>query len=506
MAILYTENISKSFPGVKVLQDINFDLEEGEVHALLGENGAGKSTLVKILTGIYQPDGGKFYLNGKELKLLNPREAFAHGISVIHQELNLQPELDVATNIFLSDLPVHAKKDGHALSFVNRKKMYEEAEKLLKIVDLHVSPKTKIKNLSISKCQQVEIAKAISRNARIIFMDEPTSSLTPNEQEKLFEIIRDLKSRGIAIVYISHKLDEIKKICDRVSIMRDGIMVSTNRVEDVTMDDMVRGMVGRDITNRFPKTESTPGEIMLEVKNLNEPGVLKDISFHVRAGEILGLSGLVGAGRTELARALFGADKISSGEIYINGKQVRINNVRDAINNGFALLTEDRKVQGLLLDMSVDYNTSIASLNCERTRRKFFRGPFTNRKKIQQNTEKFVELINVKTPSIRQKVKNLSGGNQQKVILGKWLSTDAKIIIFDEPTRGIDVGAKVEIYLLMEQLTKEGNAIIMISSELPEVMGISDRILVMHEGQIAAEVNAKDATEELLVKYASMGA
>lgn len=506
MAILYTENISKSFPGVKVLQDINFDLEEGEVHALLGENGAGKSTLVKILTGIHQPDGGKVFLHGKELKLLNPREAFAHGISVIHQELNLQPELDVATNIFLSDLPVHSKKDGHALSFVNRKKMYEEAEKLLKIVDLRVSPKTKIKNLSISKCQQVEIAKAISRNAQIIFMDEPTSSLTPNEQEKLFKIIQDLKSRGIAIVYISHKLDEIKKICDRVSIMRDGIMVSTNRVEDVTMDDMVRGMVGRDITNRFPKTESTPGEIMLEVKNLNEPGVLKDISFHVRAGEILGLSGLVGAGRTELARALFGADKISSGEIFINGKQVKINNVRDAINNGFALLTEDRKVQGLLLDMSVDYNTSIASLNCERTRRKFFRGPFTNRKKIQQNTEKFVELINIKTPSIRQKVKNLSGGNQQKVILGKWLSTDAKIIIFDEPTRGIDVGAKVEIYLLMEQLTKEGNAIIMISSELPEVMGISDRILVMHEGQIAAEVNAKDATEELLVKYASMGA
>lgn len=505
MSILYTENLSKSFPGVKVLQNINFDLKEGEVHALLGENGAGKSTLVKILTGIYQPDGGKFYLHGKELHLHNPSEAFLHGISVIHQELNLLPELDVATNIFLNDLPVRSGK-GNPLSFVNRQQMYKDAEKYLKIVDLDVSPRTKIKELSISKCQLVEIAKAISRDARIIFMDEPTSSLTPTEQEKLFEIIRDLKGRGISIVYISHKLDEIKKICDRVSIMRDGVMVSTNRVEDITLDDMVRGMVGRDITNRFPKGESNPGDIMLEVKNLNEPGVLKDINFYVRSGEILGLSGLVGAGRTELARALFGADKISSGEIYINGKKTVIRNVRDAINNGFALLTEDRKAQGLLLDMSVDYNVSISSLNCTRTKGKFFHGPFTNRKKIQENTKKYVEMINIKTPHIQQKVKNLSGGNQQKVILGKWLSTDAKIIIFDEPTRGIDVGAKVEIYSLMERLTKEGNAIIMISSELPEVMGISDRILVMHEGAIVAEVNAKEATEELLVKYASMGA
>lgn len=505
MPILSTQGLSKSFPGVKVLQDINFELEAGEVHALLGENGAGKSTLVKILTGVYHPDGGKIFLDGEEIRFSNINDARKKGISVIHQELNLIPELDVATNIFLGDLPTR-NNGRHELSLVNRKEMYRQAEECLKVVNLDVSPRIKTKNLSVSKSQLVEIAKVVSRESRIVFMDEPTSSLTPAEQARLFEIIRDLKKRGIAIVYISHKLEEIGEICDRVSILRDGIMTRTSKVSEITIDEMVECMVGRDISNRYPKVASEQGDVMLEVRDLNETGVLKDINLTVRSGEILGLSGLVGAGRTELARAIFGADKISRGEIYIEGRRVKIRNPQDAIENGMALLTEDRKTQGLLMNMTVNDNISIASLNCRRKKKDFYAGPYIKNKAVRENTMRFVDRINIKTPSIRQMVKNLSGGNQQKVILGKWLSTDAKIFIFDEPTRGIDVGAKVEIYTLMEQLTANGAAIIMISSELPEVIAISDRILVMHEGEIVAEVDAKDATEELLVKYASMGA
>lgn len=505
MPILSTQGLIKSFPGVKVLQNINFELEAGEVHALLGENGAGKSTLVKILTGVYQPDGGKIFLDGEEIHFSSTNEAYEKGIAVIHQELNLIPELDAATNIFLGNLPVRGEK-RHALSLVDKREMYTRAEECLRAVNLDVSPRVKAKDLSVSKCQLVEIAKVVSRESRIVFMDEPTSSLTPSEQERLFAIIRDLKSRGIAIVYISHKLEEIGEICDRVSIMRDGVMTRTARLSEITIDEMVEGMVGRDISERYPKAASQPGGVMLEVRNLNEPGVLKDISFTVRSGEILGLSGLMGAGRTEMARAIFGADKVSGGEIYIEGRKVKIRSTRDAIENGLALLTEDRKTQGLFLGMSVNDNIAVASLNCRRKKKEFYSGPCIRKKAVRENSEKFIDRINIKTPSVRQMVKNLSGGNQQKVILGKWLSTDAKIFIFDEPTRGIDVGAKVEIYALMEQLTANGAAIIMISSELPEIMAISDRILVMHEGEIVAEVDAKDATEELLVKYASMGA
>ena len=505
MPILYTERLSKSFPGVNVLQDINFEINEGEVHALLGENGAGKSTLIKILTGVHQPDSGKIYLDGKEIQFRDPQDAFDHGITVIHQELNLLPDLDVATNIFVGNMP-KVKFFGIPTPFVNKRQVEREAKKYLDAVDLAVAPNANIRDLSISKSQLVEIAKAISREARIIFMDEPTSSLTPTEQDCLFNIIREMRSRGIAIVYISHKLDEIKQICDRISILRDGVMIRTELVSDISIDEMIEGMVGRDLSDRFPKSPTQPGAVRLEIKNLNEGDTLKDISFCVRAGEVVGLSGLVGAGRTELARAIFGADRITGGEILIDGKPVQIRSVQDAIDNGIAFLTEDRKNQGLLLGMTIDYNLSISSLNCRRMRKRFFCGPFIRKKEVAKNTQEFVKRTNIKTPSIQQLVKNLSGGNQQKVILAKWLSTDANIFIFDEPTRGIDVGAKAEIYSLMDQLFKNGAAIIMISAELPEVIAISDRILVMHEGKIVKEVAAHEATEELLVKYASMGA
>ena len=498
MYVLEAKGIMKTFPGVKALQDVDFALEPQEIHALMGENGAGKSTLVKVLTGVYQADGGTITIGDKVLQRIETtKQAFDLGISVIHQELNLLPHLDVATNIYIGRLP------KTALGLVDWKKVHADADEVLRQVAADFDSHDIVRDLSVSQ-QLVEIAKSVSRKAKILFFDEPTSSLTPAEVQNLFRIMRNLKEQGITMVYISHKLDEIEEIADRITVMRDGRKVMTKNMKDVSMDEIISAMVGGMITNRYPKNYVEIGGPIFEVKDLNRKGVLHDINFTLRSGEILGITGLMGAGRTELARAIFGADPIDSGEIFVEGKKVKIRNVSDAINAGIGLLTEDRKTQGLLLNLSVNDNTAIAALNSKKASKKLTVRGVLHKKKIRENTELYCKKLQVKTPSIQQKVVNLSGGNQQKVIIGKWLSTDSKILIFDEPTRGIDVGTKAEIYKIMEELAASGVGIIMISTELPETLGISDRVLVMRKGRIVAELDPKKTSEEEIVSYSAM--
>lgn len=499
MYVLEARGIVKTFPGVKALQNVDFALEEGEIHALMGENGAGKSTLIKVLTGVYQADGGTIIVNGQSFKTIeSAKMAFDLGISVIHQELNLLPHLDVATNIYVGRLPV--KKSG----LVDWKKVHDDADKVLRQVAADFDSHDIVRDLSVSQQQLVEIAKSVSRNAKILFFDEPTSSLTPAEVQNLFRIMRNLKSQGISMVYISHKLDEIEQISDRITVMRDGKKVLTSSMKDISMDEVIAAMVGGMLTNRYPKTYNEIGGVIMEVKGLTRHGVLHDINFSLHSGEILGITGLMGAGRTELARAIFGADPIDSGEIFIEGRKVQIRSVSDAINAGIGLLTENRKDQGLLLTLSVNDNTAIAALNNRKTAKEFTSFGLLQKKKINENTQKYIDLMQIKTPSLEQKVVNLSGGNQQKVIIGKWLTTKSKVLIFDEPTRGIDVGTKAEIYKIMEELAAEGAGIIMISTELPETLGISDRVLVMRRGHIVAELDPKATTEEEVVNYSAM--
>ena len=499
MYVLEAKGIMKTFPGVKALQDVDFALEPQEIHALMGENGAGKSTLVKVLTGVYQADGGTITIGDKVLQRIETtKQAFDLGISVIHQELNLLPHLDVATNIYIGRLP------KTALGLVDWKKVHADADEVLRQVAADFDSHDIVRDLSVSQQQLVEIAKSVSRKAKILFFDEPTSSLTPAEVQNLFRIMRNLKEQGITMVYISHKLDEIEEIADRITVMRDGRKVMTKNMKDVSMDEIISAMVGGMITNRYPKNYVEFGGPIFEVKDLNRKGVLHDINFTLRSGEILGITGLMGAGRTELARAIFGADPIDSGEIFVEGKKVKIRNVSDAINAGIGLLTEDRKTQGLLLNLSVNDNTAIAALNSKKASKKLTVRGVLHKKKIRENTELYCKKLQVKTPSIQQKVVNLSGGNQQKVIIGKWLSTDSKILIFDEPTRGIDVGTKAEIYKIMEELAASGVGIIMISTELPETLGISDRVLVMRKGRIVAELDPKKTSEEEIVSYSAM--
>ena len=499
MYVLEAKGIMKTFPGVKALQDVDFALEPQEIHALMGENGAGKSTLVKVLTGVYQADGGTITLGDTVLQRIETtKQAFDLGISVIHQELNLLPHLDVATNIYIGRLP------KNALGLVDWKKVHADADEVLRQVAADFDSHDIVRDLSVSQQQLVEIAKSVSRKAKILFFDEPTSSLTPAEVQNLFRIMRNLKEQGITMVYISHKLDEIEEIADRITVMRDGRKVMTKNMKDVSMDEIISAMVGGMITNRYPKNYVEIGGPIFEVKDLNRKGVLHDINFTLRSGEILGITGLMGAGRTELARAIFGADPIDSGEIFVEGKKVKIRNVSDAINAGIGLLTEDRKTQGLLLNLSVNDNTAIAALNSKKASKKLTARGMLHKKKIRENTELYCKKLQVKTPSIQQKVVNLSGGNQQKVIIGKWLSTDSKILIFDEPTRGIDVGTKAEIYKIMEELAASGVGIIMISTELPETLGISDRVLVMRKGRIVAELDPKKTSEEEIVSYSAM--
>lgn len=500
MYVLEAKGIMKTFPGVKALQDVDFALEPQEIHALMGENGAGKSTLVKVLTGVYQADGGTITLGDKVLQRIETtKQAFDLGISVIHQELNLLPHLDVATNIYIGRLP------KNALGLVDWKKVHADADEVLRQVAADFDSHDIVRDLSVSQQQLVEIAKSVSRKAKILFFDEPTSSLTPAEVQNLFRIMRNLKEQGITMVYISHKLDEIEEIADRITVMRDGRKVMTKNMKDVSMDEIISAMVGGMITNRYPKNYVEIGGPIFEVKDLNRKGVLHDINFTLRSGEILGITGLMGAGRTELARAIFGADPIDSGEIFVEGKKVKIRNVSDAINAGIGLLTEDRKTQGLLLNLSVNDNTAIAALNSKKASKKLTARGMLHKKKIRENTELYCKKLQVKTPSIQQKVVNLSGGNQQKVIIGKWLSTDSKILIFDEPTRGIDVGTKVEIQKLVLQLAAEGKSVTFISSEIDEMLRVCSRLVVMRDRQVVGELRGSDLNQSSIMKTIAGG-
>ncbi|MDO5540058.1 MAG: sugar ABC transporter ATP-binding protein [Eubacteriales bacterium] len=488
---LCMRNISKSFPGVKALTKVNLEVRCGEVHALLGENGAGKSTLLKILSGAYSKDEGEIVVNGKKIDQMTPQLAEELGISVIYQEFNNLPHLSIAENIFLGRQPV--KKNG----LIDWKKCYEDSRKLLNKVGLDIDPRTAVSGLKVAQQQMVEIAKALSQNAKIIVMDEPTAPLTQIEIDNLFQVVRELKANNVAVIYVSHRLIEIKEICDRITFLRDGCYVGNAQVKDIEISDMIRMMVGRELTDMYPRSRAVTGSPVLEVKNLSTADKLDNINLVLHKGEILGLAGLVGAGRTELARAIFGADSIYSGKIRIEGKEIHIKNTRDAISKKIGLVPEDRKRQGLVLIMNLIKNTTLASLN------KFSKLGKLNLRTEIRDTENYVERLRIVTPDVWTIVNNLSGGNQQKVVLSKWLSADCRVLIIDEPTRGIDVGAKVEIYELMNELVEKGMGILMISSELQELIGVCDRILVMHEGKISGELKRPEFSEEKIMAYAT---
>nr|WP_276538711.1 sugar ABC transporter ATP-binding protein [Murimonas intestini] len=491
--ILTMKGIDKSFPGVHALKEVNLELRKGEVHALMGENGAGKSTLMKVLTGIYAKDKGTITFEGKEVEFKTPKEAQTAGIVIVHQELNMMNHLTVAQNIFIGRESMNGK-------MINDRKMNEEAAKLFKLLNIDIDPKETMGRLTVGRQQMCEIAKAISTDAKVIVFDEPTAALTDAEITELFKIIEDLRKKNIGIIYISHRMDEIKRITDRVTVMRDGEYVGTVVTKDTTKDDIINMMVGR-VIYEDPKTESNVPKnapVVLKVEHLNAGKMVRDVSFELHKGEILGFSGLMGAGRTETARALFGADKKDSGEIYVNGKKVNIKSPQDAVQAGIGYLSEDRKRYGVVVDKTVAENTTMASLE------NFTNGIFVNNKKEKEITKKYVDALKTKTPSIEQKVKNLSGGNQQKVVIAKWLTRNCDILIFDEPTRGIDVGAKSEIYSLMNDLVKQGKSIIMISSELTEILRMSDRIVVMCEGRKTGEIGIAEATQESIMHAATL--
>ena len=491
--ILSMQGIKKAFNGVPALKNGALDLYEGEVHALMGENGAGKSTLMKILTGIYARDEGRVYYDGKDVVFNGPAESEAAGIAIVHQELNMMKDLTVAQNLFIG----HESMNG---MFIDDKAMEEKAKELFKILNVDIDPSVKVGMLTVGKQQMVEIAKVISKNAKVIVLDEPTAALTDHEIEELFRVIRDLKSKGAAIVYISHRMDEINVISDRITVMRDGEYVGVLDAHTCTKDDIIKMMVGRTVFIE-PKTKSQVPEgakVLLRCEHLNRGKFVQDVSFEVHAGEIIGFSGLMGAGRTETARLIFGADKMDSGKIFIDGKEVAIKSPKDAVAHGIGYLSEDRKRFGLLVDKSVEENTVIASLS------KFISSMnFIDQNKTEEVSKEYVKELKTKTPSVKQIIKKLSGGNQQKVVIAKWLSDDSDILIFDEPTRGIDVGAKSEIYALMETLAKQGKAIIMISSELPEILRMSDRVAVMCEGKLTGILPIEECTQEKIMALAT---
>ena len=490
--ILTMKGIDKSFPGVHALDHVDLEVRKGEVHALMGENGAGKSTLMKVLTGIYKKDSGTITYEGKEVEFHNTREAQDAGVVIVHQELNMLGHLTVAQNIFIG----REFKKGIR---IDDKKMNEEARKLFDRMHIDIDPKETMSNLTVGKQQMCEIAKAISHEAKVIIFDEPSAALTEAEIEELFKIIRDLRDQGLGIIYISHRMDEIKVITDRVTVMRDGAYVGTLITKDCTKDDIINMMVGR-VIYEDPKTKNMtpPGApVVLKVDHLNAGKMVQDVSFELHKGEVLGFSGLMGAGRTETMRALFGADPIDSGDIYVNGEKVTIKSPQDAVKHGIGYLSEDRKRFGIVVQKSVAENTTMADLD------EFSNGPFINKKKEKEIAEKFVKELDTKTPGVDQLVVNLSGGNQQKVVIAKWLTRNCDILIFDEPTRGIDVGAKNEIYKLMNQLAAEGKAIIMVSSEMTEILRMSDRIVVMCEGKKTGELDISEATQENIMNMAT---
>ncbi|UOQ83315.1 sugar ABC transporter ATP-binding protein [Gracilibacillus salinarum] len=489
--ILEMTSITKSFPGVKALSNVQLDLNKGEVLALVGENGAGKSTLMKILTGIYQMDQGSIKYNGTDIAPSHTREAQELGISMIHQELNLMPDLTVAENIFIGREPRDRMR-----FFLRNKDLNQQAAALFEKLNIDLQPKKKIADLTVAKQQMVEIAKALSFESKILIMDEPTAALTDKEIDKLFDIILWLKKEGVGIIYISHRMEELKRIADRITVMRDGEYITTLPIATTEIKKVVSLMVGREVAMEQKKSDpSIYSDTVLEVNNISNT-YLKNVSFHLNKGEILGFAGLVGAGRTEVARAIFGADPFT-GNIRINGKTVSINQPADAVKHGIGYLSEDRKQFGLLLEMSVKDNIVLSSM------KNYAKAAFVQPSPISADAENYVARLKVKTPSVNQPVKLLSGGNQQKVVIAKWLLKDCDILIFDEPTRGIDVGAKQEIYDLLEMLAATGKSIIMISSELPEILRLSDRIIVMNEGSITGELSSKEANQEKIMELAT---
>jgi methyl-galactoside transport system ATP-binding protein len=492
--VLEMSSVTKHFPGVMALDNVDFNIKPGTVHALMGENGAGKSTLMKCLFGIYKMDEGKVFLNGKECHFNSAADAMAAGVSMIHQELSNVPERSVAQNIWLGREPVNS------FHLIDHKKMIQDTQALLTGLNFNFNPAARMSSLSISQQQGCEIAKAVSYNASIVVMDEPTSSLTENEVNHLFEIIRSLRSKGVAIIYISHKMEEIFQIADDVTVMRDGRVIGTFPVKELTGDKLISLMVGRDITHRFPPVESEVGEVILEVKNVSaeNPRSFRNVSFQLRKGEILGIGGLVGAQRTELVEAIFGVRKIADGEILIKGKSFKKIRPQEAIQSGIGLVTEDRRNSGIFPLLNVTVNTAIASLGSYKTKVGFLNHPKINSVAANQNKQ-----LKTKTPSMTTLVQNLSGGNQQKVILSRWLMTLPEILIMDEPTRGIDVGAKYEIYTIMTELVKQGKAIIMVSSEMPELIGMSHRIMVLCAGQMTGILDKKDVTQEAVMRLAT---
>jgi inositol transport system ATP-binding protein len=489
-ALLRMRGIQKEFPGVRALDGVQLEVRKGTVHALMGENGAGKSTLVKCLIGMYAPDAGEIVFRGEPVRLASTHDALSRGISMIHQELSPIPHMTVAENVYLGREPLtwYGLVDGAELA--------RRTEALLGRLGIHVDPGKKMVELSIANVQLVEIAKAISYDSSLIIMDEPTSAITESEVANLHAIIRSLREKGISIIYITHKMDEVFQICDEVTVLRDGRYVDTQPIQALSHDLLIQKMVGRPLTEMFPKETAAIGETVLQVKGFTGRR-FRDVSFEVKRGEIFGVAGLMGAGRTELLEAVFGVTAASSGELFLHGRPAPIRSPADAIGMGFAFLTEDRKLTGLYLNASVRDNMSIANLL------RYLVGPFVSFRKIAEDCERMRERLRIKTPSLQQTVKNLSGGNQQKVLLSRWLLTQPEILILDEPTRGIDVGAKAEIYRLMVELAQAGKAIIMISSELPEILGMCDRIMVMHEGDKVGELLRGDATQEKILQLAT---
>ena len=488
--VLNMQKIRKTYPGVLALDGVDFELRAGEVHVLLGENGAGKSTLVKILSGAHQKTEGEIVLFGKHVNIESPKHAQRLGIGIIYQELNLVPSLTAAENIFLG------RERTNSLGLIDAHDLLSSAQNILASIGLQIDCNQPVRTFGVAQRQMIEVAKALSLDARILIMDEPTSALSETEIKQLFDVIRRLREKNVAVIYISHRLQEIFEIGDRVTVLRDGKLVGTKNIGETSQAELVKMMVNRELKDQYPRHRSSIGEEILRVEKLNRNGALRDVSFSLHRGEILGVSGLLGSGRTELARAIFGADKIDSGEVFVRGERRRINSPRSAVKLGLGFLTEDRKSQGLILALSVKENITLSSLDL------FSKLGFISRRREECEAESFIQQLRIKTPGHAQKVLNLSGGNQQKVVLAKWLSSKADIFIFDEPTRGIDVGSKVEIYQLMNQLTAAGVAIIMISSELPELLGMSDRILIMRQHAIAGELRAEDATQERVMRYA----
>lgn len=489
--LLEVKHITKSFPGVKALQKVDLKVKKGEVHAVMGENGAGKSTLMKILIGIYQADEGEIWFKGTQRHFLKTHDALHAGISMIHQELSNVPHMTVAENIFLGKEPLTFSR------LINFRKMNQDAQTLLKELEIPIDPTEKMVTLSVGQMQMIEIAKAISYNAELIIMDEPTSAITEREVAHLFRIIKKLKEQGVSVIFITHKMDEVYKITDHITVFRDGQLAGEAPTSELSRENLIALMVGREVSSLFPKEYIDLGEEVLRVENLSRYGVFEDVSFNLKKGEILGFAGLIGSGRTEVLECMFGVTKKDVGKIYLRGEETRIHSPRDSIRHGMALLTEDRKLTGLYMILSVRDNIVISNIN------EYIHFGLINKKEVSDVSMKQKDLLDIKTPYLHQLVMNLSGGNQQKVLVARWLLTNPEILILDEPTRGIDVGAKAEIHKIMTSLVKQGKSIIMVSSELPEILGMSDRIVVMHEGRKSGELLHSEATQEKILHLAT---